>query len=327
VISLIGAAVHTPLGDLSATIAAIAEGRRAGERDAATGLVVARLSGNPTGDRHTRLVGVLSAFALDVARTAVARTATLGVPPGTRTGVFAATGGLRAQWDELAPAMAGQAADATNAWARGLSRMHPLWMLRYLSNAAHAIIAAELSAHGDGATFAGPAAAASALVAAHAAFDAGTIDHAIVIALDDVTADEVAVELAARVPGRIPGMGVAALVLARRCDDEGEDQGEDRASGVELIAVDGVDPEHAEPSPAAVAALRSLLPRAERDVAFSSATGWLGAASLLTDAIIAAELMRTGWPPKLDLGRPRSVTITAAESPGQIGIVRVEVTR
>lgn len=307
-IALTGAAVQTPLGDLAATIAAIAAGRAAGDRDPATGLVVARLMTRPADTRQARLVGALPALALDVARAAARE-----VPPGPRTGVFVATGGLRAQWDELAPAMAGQVADGTAAWARGLSRMHPLWMLRYLSNAAHAIIAAELGAIGDGATLAGPASAASALVAAAAAFDAGTIDHALVVALDDVCADEVAVELAARRPGVIPGAGVAAVALGRA------------TGGVQLAAVDGVDPEHAEPSSAAVAEVRGRLPGADRDVAFSSATGWLGAAGLLVDAIVAAELLRTGWPAALDLGAPRSVTVTAAASPGQIGVVRIEV--
>ena len=306
-IALVAAAVHTPLGDLAATIAAIAQGLCAGERDAETGLVVARLSCKPAGARHARLVGALPALALDAARAAAQ-----GVPRGPRTGVFVATGGLRAQWDELAPAMAEQVADGASAWARGLSRMHPLWMLRYLSNAAHALIAAELGAVGDGATFAGPASAASALVAATAAFDAGTIDHALVVALDDVCADEVAVELAARRPEVVPGAGTAAIALARA------------TGGVQLAAVDGVDPEHAEPSLAAVAEVQSRLPAAERDVAFSAATGWLGAAGLLVDAIVAAELLRTGWPSAL-APAPRSVTITAAASPGQIGVVRIEV--
>jgi len=306
-IAVTGAAVQTPLGDLAATIAAITAGRAAGERDAATGLVVARLTCKPAGTRHARLVGALPALALDVARAAAG-----DVPRGPRTGVFVATGGLRAQWEELAPAMAEQVAGGAAAWARGLSRMHPLWMLRYLSNAAHAIIAAELGAIGDGATFAGPASAASALVAAAAALGAGTIDHALVVALDDVCADEVAVELHARRPGVIPGAGVAAVALARA------------TGGVQLAAADGVDPEHAEPSPAAIAGVRGRLPGAERDVTFSSATGWLGAAGLLADAVVATELLRTGWPAALAGGAPRSVTITTAASPGQIGVVRVE---
>jgi hypothetical protein len=297
----------TPLGDTAATIAAIGRGVRAGARDPASGLVVARLAGTPPATRHARLVGALPALALEAARVAARE-----VPRGPRAGAFVATGGLRAQWEALAPAMAEQAAGGANAWARGLSRMPPLWMLRYLSNAAHAIVAAELGAIGDGATFAGPTSAASALVAAGAALACGAIDHAIVVALDDVTADEVARELHARAPDVIPGAAVAAIAVARA------------AGGVQLDAVDGVDPEHAEPSPAAIASVRARLPRAERDVSFAAATGWLGAAGLLVDAIVAAELVRTGGSLSTAARAPRSVTITAAASPGQIGVVRVE---
>jgi hypothetical protein len=186
-------------------------------------------------------------------------------------------------------------------------------MLRYLSNAAQAIIAADLGAVGDGATFAGPASAASALCAAQAAFDAETIDHAIVVALDDVTADEVAIELASRRPGVIPGAGVAVLVLART---EAHGRGL-----VEVDAVDGVDPEHAEPTSTAIRAVRDRLRGADRDVSFATFTGWLGAATLLADAILASELMRRGFPAHLDVGAPRAITTTAAASPGQIGIV------
>lgn len=337
------AAVLTSFGDLEATVSAIANRATAGARDPQARLVIARLSAKPTGARHARLVGPLPALALDVARAVASE-----LPRGPRTGVFVATGGLRAQWDELAPAMAEQVADGTNAWARGLSRMHPLWMLRYLSNAAHAIIAAELGAVGDGATFAGPASAASALVAAQAALEANEIDHAIVVALDDVTADEVAIELAARKPGLVAGAGVAAIVVTRgehatarqiaaagsvapekiRHADPIQIAG--RGEGhpvrrVELLAIDGVDPENAEPSPSAIAAVRRRLPKSDREVSFVASTGWLGAASLLVDVILAGEFMRRGWPVHRDLGDPRSVTATAAASPGQIGAVRVEV--
>ncbi|MDB4957425.1 MAG: 3-oxoacyl-[acyl-carrier-protein] synthase [Myxococcales bacterium] len=308
-------AVLTPFGDLGATLTAIANRTGSGVRDPETGLVTARLTAKPAAMRHARLVGPMPALALDVARSVAS-----DLPRGSRTGVFVATGGLRAHWDELAPAMAEQVQDGALAWARGLSRMHPLWMLRYLSNAAHAIIAAELGALGDGATFAGAASAASALVAAQAAFDAETIDHAIVVALDDVTADEVAIELASRNSRIVAGAGVAALVLAR--DPAAE-------ARLHVVAVDGVDPEHAEPSAAAIAAVRNRLPKSSsaapaREVSFAMHTGWLGAASLLADAIVAGELMLRGWPAHLDLGAPLAVTVTAAASPGQIGVLRVE---
>jgi hypothetical protein len=305
-LAIVGAAMLTPFGDLEATVNAIASGQRAGERDAAMGVSLARVSATASHARTARTVGPLPALALDVARSAAGDRRF-----DARTGVFVAVGGLRAQWDELAPAMADQRADRTNAWALGLGRMHPLWMLRYLSNSAHALVAAELGATGDGATFAGVAAAASALVAARAAIDDETIDRAIVIALDDQTADEVAVELATRKPGVIAGSGIAAIIVTT-----GE-------GALRISAADGVAPE-AEPSPEAVASVRKRLPTGERELTFSAATGWLGTAGPLVDAIVAAHYLRVGWPERLDIGNPRSVTIASTGSPGQIGIVRVE---
>ena len=341
------AAVLTPLGDLEATLEVITRGTIGEARDPQTGLIMARLTAKPTSARRARLVGPLPVLALELAQTIAS-----DLPRGARTGVFVATGGLRAQWDELAPAMAEQVADGTAAWARGLSRMHPLWMLRYLPNAAHAIIAAELGAIGDGATFAGPASAASALCAAQAAFEAHAIDHAIIVALDDVTADEVAIELASRKPGVIPGAGAAVLVVARTdahaagfaaahsaapaaapvgADaDDSPRAGQQRAVGrcpIHVEASDGVDPEHAEPSSAAIRGVRDRLGRADRDVSFARFTGWLGAATLLVDAILGSELMCRGFPRHLDLGAPRAITTTAAASPGQIGVIWIGASR
>src|SRR5258705_250344 len=80
---------------------------------------------------------------------------------------------------------------------------------------AQAAIAQELGMVGDGATFAGAASAASAIVAAAAAIDAGAIDHAVIVALDDTRAIEAAVELAAHRPGVTPSLGVAAIAVSR----------------------------------------------------------------------------------------------------------------
>jgi hypothetical protein len=297
-VRLVAAAALTPHGDVAATIAAIRAGRSigaGGARDPETGLRVARLVAAPASARNARMLGALPALALDVAARAVGERT-----PGPRTGAFVATGGLRAHWQDLAPAMAEQTADAARAWSRGLARLHPLWMLRYLANGAHALLAAELGAIGDGATFAGPTAAASALVAAEAALAARTIDRAIVVAFDDVAADEVAIELAARRPELVPGAGVAAIVVDRD------------GPGAHLSAADGVDPEHAEPSRAAIARVRARLADADREVGFAESTGWLGAAQLLVDLIVAARIV------------PTSAIVTAAASPGQIGVARVE---
>lgn len=196
-----GVAAWTPAGDLDATIAAI----DAGTTVAPCPPAVAGAS------RTARLLGPLPATAVEVARTAARE-----LPAGERTGVFLAHGGLRAHWDDLAPAMAEQVEDATASWARGLKRLHPLWMLRYLTNGAQAAIAHELGLVGDGATYAGPTAAASAIASATEAIAAGAIDHAVIVAIDDLTAIEVAVELAAREPGITPSLAVAAIAVSRR---------------------------------------------------------------------------------------------------------------
>jgi len=208
-----GVAAWTPAGDLDATIAA---------RDAGT--VVAPCTPTVAGKSRTaRLLGPLPATAVEIARQAAR-----DLPAGERTGVFLAHGGLRAHWDDLAPAMAEQVEDATASWARGLKRLHPLWMLRYLTNGAQAAIAHELGFVGDGVTFAGPTAVASAIASATDAVAAGAIDHAVIVALDDLTAIEVAVELGARAPEIAPSLAVAAIAVS------GPNLTELTASGVKL---------------------------------------------------------------------------------------------
>jgi len=284
-LALVGAAAWTPAGDLDATIAAIAAGRPVHPAP-------------PPSDRSRtgRLLGPLPAIAVEVAR-AAAR----DLPTGDRTGVFLAHGGLRAHWDDLAPAMAEQSADASAAWSRGLRRLHPLWMLRYLSNGAQAAIAHDLGLRGDGATFSGRASAASALASSAAALSAGTIDHALVVALDDLTALEAAVELTARHPHVTPSLGVAALALSRG------------SGGIRIEAVDAVCPVSDEPDAAAIAAVVERLPRGTRARVSVAAIGDLGAAALLIDAAIASRTIAVG----------DAVICAAAGSPGQIGAVRV----
>lgn len=286
-LGVLGVAVWTALGDLPATLA---------------GLDAPRSPGPPrprSASRTERLLGPLPALAVEVARAASA-----DLPAGERTGVFLATGGLRAHWDDLGVAMAEQTADARASWARGLRRLHPLWMLRYLSNGAQAAIAGELGLLGDGATFTGAASAASAVVAATAAIACSSIDHAVIVALDDLTAPEVAVELAARRPAAIPGVGVAAIAVGG-------------PAPVRISAVDGVT-DDAEPSAAAIAAVRARLPGAGRELRMSARLGDLGAAAPLVDAALAAHCLAAAWPAGLT-----AVTCTAAASPGQIGVLRV----
>lgn len=300
-VGVLGLAIWTPLGDLGETLDALrsppADGRPRPSRSTDV-----RVSAS----RTARLLGSLPALAVEVARTAAT-----DLPAGERTGVFLATGGLRAHWDDLGRAMAEQDADAHASWSRGLRRLHPLWMLRYLSNGAQAAIANELGLVGDGATFSGAASAASAIVAADAAIACGAIDQALIVALDDLTAAEVAVELAARHPSRVPGAGVAALAVGRG------------PTAVRLTATDGITAD-AEPSAAAIAAVRARLADADCELHFATQLGYLGAASPLVDAAIAAHCLATSaWPTALAIHAPSAVTCTAAAPPGQIGVIRV----
>lgn len=295
------AAALTPLGDLEDTLAAIARGERAGVRDPALGLVVARLAAPPPPKRQARIAGELAALTVDVARRAIAA---CRVDPA-RVGCFVAAGDPRVHWADLAPAMAEQTADATSSWTRGIGRLHPLWMLRYLSNAAHGLVAAELGLVGDGATFAGAAAVASALEAADRALEDGTIDAALVLALDDVASDEAALELEARNPALVPACAIAAVVVTRVADD----------AMLVVDAVDGVAHE-LEPSAEAIAAVRSRLAPADRQVDVRSHVGWAGTAAPLVDLLVAArQIAERSY---------TSASITAAGVPGQIGAMRIE---
>jgi hypothetical protein len=292
-------ALRTPIGDsVEAVAGAIAAGAAMADLAA------------PKSPRHARLLGPIGALAVEVAAEAAGRA---GLVAGERTGVFAATGGIRASWDQLMPAMAEQQPGGVGAWRRGLSRMHPLWILRYLSTGASGLIAAELGARGDGAVFAGPAAAASALAAAEQAIAAGAIDQAIVVAADTLVAPEVRVELARRRPDVVPGAGVVAAVVSAA------------PGGAALDAADGVD-SSLEPSPAAIARVRERLPAGGRERSFARSTGHLGAAGLLCDAVIAAHFAWVGWPAALDTAGTTSICVGAG-APGQVGIIRVEVNR
>ena len=67
-----------------------------------------RAVGEISASRHARFLARLPLLALDVAHEAVAHAAIAG---GDRCGVFVGVGGLRVDWDELAPALEGQQPD------------------------------------------------------------------------------------------------------------------------------------------------------------------------------------------------------------------------
>src|SRR5262245_19460213 len=138
----------------------------------------------------------MGGFALEVAREAAAHAQVAAA--GDRLGLFFGYGGLRAHWNDMMPALAHQNPDGDGAWERGLTLLHPFWMLQHLSNNAHALSAEELGARGDGLLLAGANAGAQALAAASRALLAGSVDAAIVVAYDTLLEPETLIELANR---------------------------------------------------------------------------------------------------------------------------------
>jgi hypothetical protein len=118
----------------------------------------------------------------------------LAVAPSDRLGLYAGHGGLRSCWRDLWTPMRRQHRDAADSWQLGLGRIHPLWMLRFLSNNAHGILAAEVGARGEGAVCSGPLGGAEALMMAQAALVDGAIDHALVICYDVRSSPEVVLD-------------------------------------------------------------------------------------------------------------------------------------
>jgi malonyl-ACP decarboxylase len=256
---------------------------------------------------------------------------------GDRLGIFCGYGGLRAHWDDMMEALAGQRPEQTGTWERGFQRIHPYWMLKHLSNNAHALLAADVSARGDGATYGGATAGAQALAAAIRALEAGSIDGAIVFAYDSLLEPETLVDLAARgaataadlasltspydahARGFVPGEAAAALVLQR--------PGGGRALA-RITAADGADGRTSDAAPETLAAVVSRLARRDavidgagravpaldageratlaallgegaRLTAVQAAFGQMGAATALVQAIALGNCLRRGELPPI----------------------------
>lgn len=303
--------------------------------------LAAPIPGEPRPSPHDRIMRRMGRFALDTAHEALVGAR---VTSGPRLGVFAAMGGLRAHWDELMPALARQRDDLSHCWASGLKDLHPFWLLRHLSNNAQALLAQDIGAGGDGVTLTGASAGAAAVGAAIAALTAGAIDAALVMAYDSLIEPETLIELAARgalTPGSaaelgapygergsggVPGEAAATLLL----------EPESRADRVLALieAADGADGQKALPALSTlaqvVARLASedsvidgcalglpALDAAEREIlsgvvdpgaqllAITAATGCLGTATPVVQAIVLGSLLRHGvLPPIAGLDRP-----------------------
>ncbi|MDP2304751.1 MAG: hypothetical protein Q8P18_01830 [Pseudomonadota bacterium] len=174
---------------------------------------VATIAREPAASPHARYLHRIALLGMEAAVEA------LGSWSGDRDrlGVFTALGGLRAVWGDLDVAMAGQRPDGAAPWANGLGKVHPHWMLRHLSNNAHALLAITLGARGEGTTTSGPVGGATALAAAIRALEAGTLDAALVMACDTLLQPEVLLEgaVAGRWADGGPGEAAVAVVLER----------------------------------------------------------------------------------------------------------------
>ena len=269
----------------------------------------------PARSKHARFLRRMALHAIDAAGEALTAAAAAGVVTGPRVGLYAAVGGLRAHWDDIMAALARQRDDGADAWARGLGTIHPFWMLRHLSNNAHALLAADSGARGDGATFGGASAGAQALAAAIRALAAGAVDAAIVVAYDSLLEPETLVELGAREGDDVvPGEAAAALVLVAADDPRG-------AGRVRVRAATGADGERGRPADRTVAA---AVDRVTVGVAAATpldvvgAMGELGAAASPVQAIALAELIGRG-------GHGARAAATATGAPGLVGAIVVEL--
>ena len=356
-VALIARAWRTPLGDsIDGAMAQLLAGERAvvANPRVPSGSyacsLVAPILAPPAPSRQARFLRRMGLHALEVAREALVSARGLGIAGdvgrafdlacrGERIGLFSGVGGLRAHWDDMLPALAQQQPDGERAWERGLRDIHPYWMLRHLSNNAHALASVELGLRGGGATYGGATASVQALAAAARALADGAIDAAVVVAHDSLLEPETLVELAAKraathavsspppaydahAAGFVPGEAAAAIVLVRT-----EDAG-DRALAT-IAAATGADGQPAEPSPRTLSRVLAALARpddgvivdgaarawpeldaAERAMissvvgdapltATTAAMGQLGAATSIVQAIALVEALRGGVVPPI----------------------------
>jgi 3-oxoacyl-(acyl-carrier-protein) synthase len=269
--AITGWAWRTPLGD---TVPGVVQAMLMGARAATSShrfplesypcSLVAPIAGEPKPSRHRRFMRRLALFAAEAAAEAFKQSGIAGaIGRGERFGLFSAMGGLRADWDELMPALAKQREDGEEAWDRGFCELHPFWMLRYLSNNVHALMSADLGARGEGVAFGGANAGAQAMASAARALAAGSIDAALVVAYDSLIEPETLVELGtrgeatrasldaleapygSRAEGFVPGEAAAAIVIER------EDSAGERANSF-VVAASGSDGARGEPGARAI---------------------------------------------------------------------------
>jgi 3-oxoacyl-(acyl-carrier-protein) synthase len=276
----------------------------------------------------------MGVFAIESALEALAQS---GWREKDALGIFMGVGGLRVHWNDLMPALINQREDGEGAWDRGLKQIHPFWMLRHLSNNAHALLSAEIGAKGEGVTFGGANAGATALSAAIRALEEEAVEAALVVAYDSLLEPETLVELAERrvvtrasfenlaspydedAAGLVPGEAAAAVLLVH-------DSAPCARPFAWVSAVDGADGEPGNPRPETLSRLTSAVCGSDsivdgaacsdlefdlaerfalahalrpdaRLTATASAFGCLGAATALVQIIALSESLRRGLVP------------------------------
>ncbi len=335
-IAITGYAWRTPLGNtIDGAIRRLLAGERALQRNTRFPIggyackVAAMINDDPAPSSYQRFLRRMGLYAREAALQAY--TAAAPTVAENRLGLFFGYGGLRAHWNDLMPGLAEQRSDFSSSWERGFKRFHPFWMLQNLSNNAHAIVAKELHARGDGLTFGGANAGAQALVGAIRSLKAGACDVACVAAYDTLLEPETLVEMAARgvvatdveapaaysleASGFVPGEAAAALVLERAENAAGQMlariEARDTADGsadapsvttLESLLLGFTQPEDVIDGAARcdrafdqreLAVLGSYLPGAAL-ISTLGAMGQVGAAASLLQAIALTELLRRG---------------------------------
>ncbi len=337
-VAVTGWSLRTPLGvSIDEVLARLAAGERAAAPnprfDATTYpcTLAAVIPGQPAKTRHARFVRRMGLWGMQAATDAIKQAEVIG---GERTGVFCGYGGLRAHWEDILGPLERQRPDAAGAWEAGLRLLHPFWMLQHLSNNAHALLATDLGARGEGVTLGGANAGAQALAAAAAALHAGTIDVALVLAYDSLVEPEMVLELGMRMHDAsqvVPGEAAAALVLER-----GEHAG--KRALVQLTAADGADGAKGWPSQRTMVRVARGLGAAElidgagvvdegavlaelgagaTSSSLQTQLGLLGGAAALVQAIVLGSWLRAG--------RARSALGISAGAPGLCGAVHVSL--
>jgi 3-oxoacyl-(acyl-carrier-protein) synthase len=196
----------------------------------------AQLPQKPGTSPHSRFLKSIGISALESANEAFKPLMQTGFDKD-RVGLFFSYGGLRADWDEMRNSLIEQKSDGTGCWSQGLAGLHPFWILKHLSNNAHAITARELGICGEGMTLGGLNAGAQALATAINALRIGAVDQALVVSHDSLLEPEILVALGEKrllspdahpgdlcspysilSSGFVPGEATAAVLLEREND-------------------------------------------------------------------------------------------------------------